>query len=151
MQSRCYFCHENSSGNLPFCSYITKSHTYHNIILSFLHGRRTRHRWVLTLDIVAYRAGLLLGRVRQRLDALQDRVSRLGRTGRSANGPVARLLLLLELQSHVRSFGRGRGGLRTRRFGRVLPLLGSLLRLRPGRRRPVGGSHRWIGIVCFRG
>lgn len=113
--------------------------------------RTTDDRDVLTLDVIAYRAGLLLGRVRQRLDALQYRVPRLGRAGRRANGPVARLLLLLELQSHVRSFGRRRGSLGTRRFGRVLPLLGALLRLRPGRRRPVGGSHRRVGIVRFRG
>lgn len=82
----------------------------------------------LTFDVVAYRTGLLLGRVSQRLDALQDGVSRLGRAGRRANGPVARLLLLLlEFQSHVSGFRRGRGGLRARRLGRVLSLLGALL------------------------
>lgn len=107
----------------------------------------------LTLDVVAYGAGLLLGRVRQRLDALQDRVPRLSRAGRCAYGPAARLLLLLrlllELQSHVRGLGRGCGGLRARRLGRVLPLLGALLRLRPRRRRPVAGSHRRVSIVRF--
>lgn len=105
----------------------------------------------LTLNVVAYRTGLLLGRVRQRLYALQDGVPRLGRTGRRAYGPVARLLLLLlEFQSHVSSFGRWRGGLRARRLSRVLSLLGALLRLRPRRRRPVGGSHRRVSIVRFR-
>jgi len=56
-------------------------------------------RTPLTLDVVAYRAGLLLGRVRQRLDALQYRVPRLGRAGRRAERPAARLppLLLLLL------------------------------------------------------